>query len=118
MRTQVLSPMLPVSSGTAVDPVCGMAVDRATAKHVHSHDGENFFFCNPRCLQRFKDDPHRYIDKGKVDSLPPTPLPAAGGASAHDDVEYTCPMHPDVVQMGPGTCPKCGMALEPNELAV
>jgi len=84
------------------DPVCGMTVDPATAKHQAQHDGETFYFCAQRCKEKFLADPSRYL---KPESVPPPPALAG--------VVYTCPMHPEIQQIGPGHCPKCGMALEP-----
>ncbi len=92
----------------AIDPVCHMTVEIATAKHVHLHDGANVYFCNPRCKDRFIADPARYLD--------PAARQAAAEAEAAKQpqgTKYTCPMDPEIVQVGPGTCPKCGMALEP-----
>ncbi len=89
----------------AIDPVCGMSVDRKTAKFRHAHDGKAFFFCSDRCLTKFRADPAHYLD-----GRPPTA--AANGAVAEGTV-YTCPMHPEIVRDGPGDCPICGMALEP-----
>lgn len=119
MQTSIhpeLNPMIATSSGPARDPVCGMTVDPQAAKHVHVHDGERFVFCGPRCKQKFESDPDRYLTKTDA---PTATSSAKTGASAHvhDEVEYTCPMHPEVVQKGPGTCPKCGMALEPKEIS-
>jgi Cu+-exporting ATPase len=89
-------------AGTARDPVCGMTVDIATAKYRHVHGGTEYFFCNPRCLEKFRSNPGQY--------LTPEPEPAP----AQEGVIYTCPMHPEIRQDHPGTCPKCGMALEPE----
>ncbi len=75
----------------AIDPVCGMSVRDAGA-HVHLHDGVRHAFCSDGCRTKFAADPARYLAPGAA---------------------HTCPMHPDVVQDGPGSCPKCGMALEP-----
>ncbi|CUH39242.1 Copper-transporting P-type ATPase [Jannaschia seosinensis] len=86
---------------TATDPVCGMDVARAAADHVASHAGERFYFCSARCLSKFEAEPERYL----ADRPAPDPMPAG--------TEYTCPMHPEIVQDHPGDCPKCGMALEP-----
>ena len=86
----------------AKDPVCGMTVDPATAKHRWDHQGETYVFCCNGCLEKFKADPDGYLGGGEK---PAAPAPA--GAM------YTCPMHPDVMQEGPGDCPDCGMALEP-----
>ena len=90
--------------GTARDPVCGMSVTIETAKHRHSHEGQDYFFCNPRCLDKFRSNPGQYL----------APQPAPAPASAQAGVIYTCPMHPEIRQDHPGACPKCGMALEPE----
>jgi Cu+-exporting ATPase len=95
--------------GSAIDPVCGMTVEIAGAKHTHEHEGKTWYFCNPRCKTRFADEPLRYIDpaaKAAADA-------AAHAKAAKAGTKYTCPMDPEIVQDGPGTCPKCGMALEP-----
>jgi Cu+-exporting ATPase len=90
------------SAATAVDPVCGMTVDPATAAHRAAHRGHDYFFCSAGCRTKFVADPDRYLgDK-------PQPAPVVPGAI------YTCPMHPEVRQEGPGSCPICGMALEPE----
>ena len=89
-------------SAPAKDPVCGMTVDPATAKHRWDHQGKTYYFCCNGCLEKFKADPDGYLAGGEK---PAAPAPA--GAM------YTCPMHPDVMQEGPGDCPDCGMALEP-----
>jgi Cu+-exporting ATPase len=86
----------------AKDPVCGMTVDIATAKHRHVHNDSEYFFCNPRCLDKFRANPGQYL----------TPVPES--APAQQGVIYTCPMHPEIRQDHPGNCPKCGMALEPE----
>ncbi len=87
--------------GPATDPVCGMKVDPATAKHCAEHRGQTFFFCSGGCKAKFEADPTRYLHPA------PAPEIAAPGAI------YTCPMHPEIRQGGPGSCPICGMALEP-----
>ena len=79
-----------------------MNVDMATAKHRFSHEGQNYFFCNPRCLEKFRSNPGQYL------APQPAPAPVQPGAI------YTCPMHPEIRQDHPGACPKCGMALEPE----
>ncbi|MGB3838183.1 MAG: heavy metal translocating P-type ATPase [Rhodanobacter sp.] len=85
----------------AKDPVCGMSVDPHTAKHRADHDGHPYHFCSARCREKFVADPAAYLGERK-------PAPAAPAGAI-----YTCPMHPEVQQVGPGSCPKCGMALEP-----
>ncbi|MGE0626404.1 MAG: heavy metal translocating P-type ATPase [Hyphomicrobiaceae bacterium] len=94
--------------GTARDPVCGMTVATATARHVHRHDGETYYFCSPRCLTRFQADPERYLDAEAREKA----AQAEANASP-PGTRYTCPMHPEIVRDAPGACPKCGMALEP-----
>ena len=86
---------------TARDPVCGMRVDAAQAAATVSHGGSLYHFCSTGCADRFRADPDRFLEQ--------RPAPAA----RPDDL-YTCPMHPEVVQRGPGSCPICGMALEPR----
>src|SRR5437870_12912660 len=86
-----------------IDPVCGMRVEPATAAGSFDYQGRRYYFCDRSCLEKFKTDPAAYLSQ----SQQPAELSAKPGA------KYTCPMHPDVVQVGPGTCPKCGMALEP-----
>jgi Cu+-exporting ATPase len=87
---------------TVLDPVCGMSVDPATSKHRFDHRGQTFHFCSAGCRTKFAADPAKYLDKKE----PPPELPAG--------TIYTCPMHPQIRQVGPGSCPICGMALEPE----
>ncbi len=95
-----------------IDPVCGMKVDSATAKNFFELQGKTHYFCGKGCLEKFKADPKKYLKPLSVPGEVPKPgMPAAG-------VIYTCPMHPEIRHEGPGSCPKCGMALEPlNPLA-
>ncbi len=88
--------------GAVTDPVCGMQVDPATARHRAEHAGKQYFFCGPRCLERFTAEPERFVGGGK----PAAPVGAG-------KTQWTCPMHPQIVREGPGSCPICGMALEP-----
>jgi P-type Cu+ transporter len=90
------------SAGNAVDPVCGMSVDIKSAKHIADHQGEAHYFCSGGCKTKFLADPPKYLAAGAK-----TAAPVPAGAI------YTCPMHPEIQQPGPGTCPICGMALEP-----
>ena len=86
-----------------LDPVCGMTISPSDAVGHVQHDGETYYFCNERCLEQFQADPERFLDPARRES-----------ADAGDpEAEYTCPMHPEVRQKGPGSCPICGMALEP-----
>jgi len=105
---------------TAKDPVCGMTVNPPSARGgSHVHAGKTYYFCGPRCRERFSADPARFL-------APPAAAPveaAAAEAKPPSSLEpratalYTCPMHPEVRQNGPGSCPKCGMALEPVTLS-
>ncbi len=113
------------SPAGAKDPVCGMTVDPARAAATAEHEGKRYYFCCAGCVAKFKADPQRYLGKGKDNAEAQstqrhaeTPRPASKpGDLAWGDVEYTCPMDPEVKQMGPGACPKCGMALEPATIA-
>jgi P-type Cu+ transporter len=89
-----------VNTDASKDPVCGMTVDPASARSV-AHDGKTYYFCSEACKTQFVANPAKYLN--------PQPAPASAAANAL----YTCPMHPEVQQQGPGSCPKCGMALEP-----
>ena len=89
-------------AGTVRDPVCGMMVDPATTPHQARHDGNDYAFCSDGCRRRFIADPQRYLA-----------APAGVVKPAPAGTRYTCPMHPEIVQDGPGSCPLCGMALEP-----
>ncbi len=90
---------------TTRDPVCGMTVDPATAKHHSEYQGQTWHFCAARCREKFEADPEQYLGER------PAPAAAIPGAI------YTCPMHPEVRQQGPGDCPICGMGLEPEDVS-
>lgn len=92
---------------TAVDPVCGMAVAMAEDALHHGHDGVTYYFCSARCLEKFSRDPEAVLEGRDASRAPADP-----------QALYTCPMHPEVEQRGPGTCPLCGMALEPMEITL
>ncbi|MDP2185901.1 MAG: heavy metal translocating P-type ATPase [Xanthomonadales bacterium] len=93
-----------VAGATVLDPVCGMKVDPATSKHRAEHGGKTYHFCSARCHDRFIADPLQYL------SAKPETAPAAVPAGTM----FICPMHPQIRQDHPGTCPICGMALEPE----
>jgi Cu+-exporting ATPase len=114
----------------AIDPVCGMTVDTERAAASLDHEGKKYYFCCGRCAEKFKAEPAEYLGAtaprplpkpGAVVTLSGIP-PAVTAAAAPQlakprgvpDEFYTCPMHPEVEQRGPGSCPKCGMALEPK----
>ncbi|MEO6771886.1 MAG: heavy metal translocating P-type ATPase [Kofleriaceae bacterium] len=97
---------------TTKDPVCGMTVKVGLAKGGSAtHEGHAYWFCNPRCRDKFVADPAKYLTPPEV--APPAPTPPAPAPVADPTTIYTCPMHPEVRQHGPGSCPICGMALEP-----
>ncbi|MBV9287290.1 MAG: heavy metal translocating P-type ATPase [Hyphomicrobiales bacterium] len=109
-----------VSSSTTVDPVCGMSVDPATAKASATYEGGTFYFCCAGCCDKFLADPTRYVAAGAERAVNETigrgvhpRLRDSAGQTAPGTI-YTCPMHPQVRQPGPGACPICGMALEPE----
>jgi Cu+-exporting ATPase len=87
---------------SAKDPVCGMDVARDTARHFLKHEGRGYYFCSPACEGKFTAEPARYLSG----------TPAA--QAMPKGTQYTCPMHPEIRQVGPGSCPICGMALEPE----
>ena len=101
----------------ATDPVCGMAVDPTTAKHRAEYGEQTYFFCSAGCHQKFLADPGKYIAQGDAHSGRHHPNATPMDMQASSDVIYTCPMHPEVRQKGPGHCPICGMALEPLNAA-
>jgi P-type Cu+ transporter len=92
------------ADGAVIDPVCGMTVDPATTAYHTTHQGTEYYFCSARCKERFIADPQKYLSsESKVAEV-----------AAPAGTIYTCPMHPQIRQEGPGTCPICGMALEPE----
>lgn len=99
----------PVTAEPVVwDPVCGMDVDPAVSEHQAEHRGITYHFCSPQCHAKFQASPTQYLG-AHPEAEAAAPEPDAGAA----EVEYTCPMHPEIRQLGPGACPICGMALEP-----
>jgi Cu+-exporting ATPase len=86
------------------DPVCGMTVDPHTAKHMHSYQGRAYYFCSTKCRDRFVAEPLKYLSSRDREAAAVVP----------EGTIYTCPMHPQIRQVGPGSCPICGMALEPE----
>ena len=97
---------------THLDPVCGMSVSKDNAAGHHEYKGVTYYFCGTGCLERFKRDPEKYLRPAPAIQIQAPAPPKASG------VEWTCPMHPEVVRKGPGSCPKCGMALEPRALTL
>jgi Cu+-exporting ATPase len=89
-----------------IDPICGMTVDPKAAAGRFAYGGQDYYFCSKGCLAKFSADPEAYVDKRQIAKEP------------SNDVEYTCPMHSQIVQVGPGACPICGMALEPKVVSL
>ncbi len=92
---------LAVKNEAALDPVCGMTVSPETAAGSYSYKNQTYYFCATSCLNKFKRDPESFLLPKQEKTVP-------------KGVEYTCPMHPEIVKIGPGSCPICGMALEPK----
>jgi len=115
-----------VETITAIDPVCGMSVDPQSASGRLDHAGQNYYFCSQRCLEKFKADPSKYV---KATQASPHQQHSASRASSNvapssptgvqpvSRTEYVCPMHPEIVRNEPGSCPICGMALEPRTIS-
>jgi P-type Cu+ transporter len=89
------------AQGGVIDPVCGMTVDPHSAKHRTDYRGHTYYFCNAGCRTKFIADPQKYLGKREPELVV-------------EGTTYTCPMHPEIRQIGPGACPICGMALEPE----
>jgi Cu+-exporting ATPase len=129
----------PSKANTVRDPVCGMSVIPEKARGSAEHAGKTYFFCSPRCLERFTTEPAKYVtpkEQAAPEVVPisgtaanvsyvcpmdpevreqkPGPCPKCGMALEPEGVEYTCPMHPEIVRNAPGNCPICGMTLEPR----
>ncbi len=102
-------------SGRVTDPVCGMAVESQGTEHRLEYDGQSYYFCSAHCLHRFQAEPEKYHGQNLGRDMPA----GHAGQRKHSDQQgstYSCPMHPEVVQDEPGTCPKCGMELEPRQI--
>ncbi len=97
-----------------LDPVCGMEIDSDSVEHVSVYDGQEYFFCSPACMEKFEAGPEKYLHGAAPKSS--HNHAASNEHTRSDSPAYTCPMHPEVRQNEPGSCPKCGMALEPVEV--
>ncbi len=93
-----------------IDPVCGMKVDSEKTELKHEYQDNTYYFCNPKCREKFSQNPKKYLNGPVAPHAKPTPKDM--------DQFYICPMDPEVRQKGPGTCPTCGMALEPEEISI
>jgi len=119
-------PILPTTPKVK-DPVCGMTVDPQKSAGKVEHGGKTYYFCSARCAERFEKNPENFIAAPGTagmehHSLPPVHAvnqhsgPTSPASTSSKTARYTCPMHPQIVQIGPGTCPICGMALEPMDV--
>jgi Cu+-exporting ATPase len=100
------------AAGLVKDPVCGMTVDPATAEHRREHRGETYWFCSGHCAHKFEAAPDDYLPDSCLNGE------RSKATEAPADAIYTCPMHPEIEQVGPGDCPICGMALEPKTVSL
>ncbi len=123
------SPGLPILPATpkVKDPVCGMMVDPQKSAAKVEHGGMNYYFCSARCAERFEKNPENFLGSpgtAGMEHRSSPPIvdvnkhsgPTAPAIASSKTARYTCPMHPQIVQIGPGTCPICGMALEPMDV--
>jgi P-type Cu+ transporter len=109
-------PILPAATREK-DPVCGMMVHPEKAAGKVEHSGKTYYFCSTRCAERFRNEPEKFLmAPGRSGMEHPAGYVVTPAAAVSKHVRYTCPMHPEIVQIGPGTCPKCGMALEPMDI--
>ena len=107
MQEPVATLDTPTDPGQAVDPVCGMSVTLGKGKPSLRYKGETYHFCNPKCHDKFDADPYFYLSGNNEKKKKLDAEKSASGTL------FTCPMDPEIIQEGPGTCPICGMALEP-----
>ena len=115
-----MSRSLPIASSPKfVDPVCGMTVDPKTAAAEYEYNGQKYYFCAVRCKERFAADPESFLDSSRAAASEERAFQSKSAIpNPNSQIEYTCPMHPEIVQIGPGSCPICGMALEPKEITL
>jgi P-type Cu+ transporter len=101
-------------AGIAIDPVCGMTVDPESAAGSFEYKGKTYYFCATHCLHRFQKDPESFLNQSAVATAPqPIGITRREPKTSAAPQKYTCPMHPEIINDGPGSCPICGMALEP-----
>lgn len=100
---------------SVIDPVCGMTVNPQSAAGSFEYHGQTYYFCSQHCLHKFREAPEQFLSGGPSPMAHHHEMPATGEG---EKIEYTCPMHPEVVRDAPGFCPICGMALEPRTATV
>lgn len=101
----------PGANATEIDPVCKMTVDPANAAGSVEYNGTTYYFCSVHCVHRFQKDPENFLNKTTASQ--PIGITRAPAPTPSGKTKYTCPMHPEIIRDGPGSCPICGMALEP-----
>jgi Cu+-exporting ATPase len=109
--------MTTTAAETTIDPICGMTVDPEKSQYKADYQKHTYYFCSPSCLAKFQADPTKAAKRHKLPNSPET-APTVQSKSATvppqaGNAQWTCPMHPQIVRHGPGSCPICGMALEP-----
>ena len=97
------------------DPVCGMMVDPQKAAGKVQHGGKTYYFCSLRCAERFQNEPEKFLVAPGIAGMEHRSAAREPAPATNKTIRYTCPMDPEIVQIGPGTCPICGMALEPMD---
>ncbi|HKP70442.1 MAG TPA: YHS domain-containing protein, partial [Pyrinomonadaceae bacterium] len=104
----------------SIDPVCGMTVNPSTAAALFEYNGTTYYFCAVRCKERFAADPESFLSDRSAYETNRGVMAATKSAipNPKSQIDFTCPMHPEIVQIGPGSCPICGMALEPKEITL
>ncbi|MGH9966778.1 MAG: heavy metal-binding domain-containing protein, partial [Pyrinomonadaceae bacterium] len=98
---------------STIDPVCGMSVSPNSASASYEYNGEKYYFCSAHCLRKFQENPESFLQKAKSSAHPVGDKAESKPAATSAAQTFTCPMHPEVRQDKPGSCPKCGMSLEP-----
>ena len=107
---------LPADPVSVIDPVCGMTITQQKSKGHEEYLGKTYYFCGLSCVAKFHADPARYVNKKPNAVESGTTAQIDKPAQMTKQVEYTCPMHPEIIRDKPGPCPICGMALEPREV--
>jgi P-type Cu+ transporter len=107
---------IPANYRTAIDPVCGMTVNKSAPAGTVEFNGQTYFFCSTHCVEKFRADPQRYLTP-TVQSLTRIGIQRDNKPTESAACEYTCPMHPQIVRDRPGSCPICGMALEARAIS-
>src|SRR6266849_6584788 len=109
-------------SDSSIDPVCGMTVSPNTAAGSFEHNGQQYYFCSAHCLEKFQSHPESFLNRtASPMTVPPVGIQRAKPqptTTATGKTTYTCPMHPEIVRNAPGSCPICGMALEPRTVSL